>query len=83
MVKVKSLKYFPADYQGYNILNVFKKDNARTGRAFVTNDPDEWFVDVLYYNLKDGKVKEIETIIAKDIPYWITWFKNLGWNEEK
>ena len=74
---------FPQDFKNYKIIKTFTKPRAIDDRAFVTNDPYGWFIDVLYYKKRSGIVKGTETIIAKDMDGWTNWLKNLGWNENK
>jgi len=44
--------------------------------VFMTNDPDEWIVEVIKYTKKNGIIIEQNTIIKKDMNRWIEIYKD-------
>ena len=77
-------KYFPTDYSNHKIVKQFRKHRSPRTRLFLTNDPDEWFIDVVEIKTKTGEVTDDEGwIIEKDLDTWTSWYNGLGWEEEK
>jgi len=82
--KQKTILYYPKDYPGSKIIKKFKKPRSPRTRIFACSDPDGWFIDVLDIKTRTGEVADDEGwITAKDIPQWVSWYKNLGWEEVK
>lgn len=80
MAKKTTGKYWPQDYAGFKLIDKFHKPRSPRLRIFATNDPDEWFIDVLHVVRKTGEVVDEEGwIIAKDVPSWTDWYSRLGW----
>jgi hypothetical protein len=84
MAKKKPTTYFPKDYPDFKIIKKFKKGRSPRTRLFITNDPDEWFIDVIEIKTKSGEVTDEEGwVIRKDLDDWTEWYKRLKWEEEK
>lgn len=77
-------KYFPDDFPNFKIVKKFKKSKSSRTRIFATEDPDEWFIDVLEIKTKTGEVVDEEGwITERDVEEWADWFSRLGWEEIK
>lgn len=59
----------------------FKKKRSPHTLVFLTEDPEEWFIDCIEYKSKSGVVIHDDIIIMKDMPDWIDWHKRLEWEE--
>jgi len=70
-----------SEFAGYKELLRMKKPRSPHSILFCTEDPEEWFVNCVEYKSKSGKVVHDDFIIMKDMPGWVSWHKNLGWNE--
>lgn len=81
--KKKQLKQFPEDFSDFKIIKKFRKHRSPRTRIFATNDPEEWFIDVLEIKTKTGEVTDEEGwILEKDVETWVDWYKRLGWIEQ-
>ena len=70
------------DFKDYKIIKTWEKPRSPIRRIWLTNDPEEWFIDIIHVLKKSGKVKDTEGwITAKDIKNWTHWYKSLGWKE--
>lgn len=82
MAKKGTGKYWPDDYPGFKIIKAWKKKRSPRIKIWATDDPDEWFIDILDVAKKTKEVKDEEGwIIKKDVEGWSSWYKNLGWEE--
>jgi hypothetical protein len=70
-----------SEFSSYKELERFKKKRSPHTLVFLTNDPDEWFIDCIEYRSKSGVVIHDDLIIAKDLLDWIRWHKSMGWKE--
>jgi len=70
-----------SEFSDYKEIAKFEKPRSPRTLVFLTNDPDEWFIDIIYYKTKSGIVTTEEYIIAKDLPDWIRWKEGLGWKK--
>lgn len=78
--KPKEIKNI-SDFSSYKELAKFKKEKSYQTLVFLTNDPEEWLIDVIYYRTKSGVVTHESCIIAKDMPDWIKWQERIGWKK--
>ena len=67
-----------ADYSKHKVLCRFTKKKSPYKVMFVTDDPDEWFIDVVYHK-KNGQVHDSSRIIEKDMETWKHWLVSNGW----
>jgi hypothetical protein len=82
--KEKITLYYPKDFPGSRIIKKFKKPRSPRTKILACSDKDNWFVDVLDLKTRTGEVADDEGwITMKDVPQWVTWYKNLGWDEVK
>jgi len=82
--KKRQTKYFPQDFPNFKIIKKFRKHRSPRTRLFACGDPDGWFIDVLEIKTKTGEVTDEEGwITEKQVEGWTSWYKNLGWEEEK
>lgn len=78
------IKHYPTDYPKHKIVKSFSKSRSPRTLLFITNDKDEWFIEVIEIKTKTGEVANREgTIIAKDMPHWIKWLDGIGWKENQ
>jgi len=70
-----------SDFSAYKKLLRFEKERSPHTLVFLTNDPEEWFINVIHYRTKSGVITRDDYIIAKDIPDWIKWYEGMGWKE--
>ena len=71
-----------SEFSAYKVLGRMKKKRSPHSILICTEDPEEWFIDFVEYRTKSGVVMHDDFIIAKDLPGWISWHKNLGWEED-
>jgi len=69
-----------SEFAEYKELGRMKKPRSPHTTVFLTNDPEKWFINCIKYKTKSGIVAHNDYIIAKDMPAWIVWHKNLGWD---
>jgi len=70
------------NYKNYKVIKTWEKPRSPIRRVWLTNDPDEWLIDVLHVLKKSGKIRESEGwITAKEMDNWAHWYKSLGWKE--
>lgn len=82
MAKKSSGKYWPQDYEGFKVIKAWIKKRSPRAKIWATNDPEEWFIDILDVAKKTGEVKTSEGwVIKKDIEGWSDWYKSLGYEE--
>ena len=65
--KVKYIDYF----NSYTPLAKFEKKRSPIVVEFKTDDPERWFIEVIRYQRKSGKVSESYYIIKKDLDQWV------------
>ena len=70
-----------SDFSAYKELLRFKKERSPHTLVFLTNDPEEWFIDVIHYRTKSGVVTRDDYIIDKDKSNWIKWHEEMGWKK--
>lgn len=58
---------------------LLKKPKARTAILFRPDKEDDWFVDVIHFELKSGKQTSKSIIIQKDVEQWLGGFTQRGW----
>ena len=58
---------------------LLKKPKARTAILFRADKEDDWFVDVIHFELKSGKQTSKSIIIQKDVDQWLGGFTQKGW----
>lgn len=58
---------------------LLKKPKARTAILFRPDKEDDWFVDVIHFELKSGKQTSKSIIIQKDVEQWLCGFTQRGW----
>jgi hypothetical protein len=78
--KIKNLQNI-SEFASYKELARFKKKRSPHSVVFVTEDPEGWFIHCVEYKTKSGEVMYDDYIIEKDMNDWLTWHKNLGWEE--
>ena len=66
------------NYLTYKVVLTMKKTKSSLTIAFITNDPDGWFIDKLTYMTKSGKLNDKSTIIAKDLPSFMSFYESAG-----
>lgn len=62
---------------------LLKKPKARTAILFRPDKQDDWFVDVITFELKSGKETSRSIIIQKDVEDWLNMYRNKGWVDSK
>lgn len=62
---------------GYKVLQVLYSE-GHNEVSFITNDEDEWLIDVYKYTKKNKKIIEHNLILYKDIDRWIEIYKKEG-----
>jgi len=71
-----------SDFADYKVIAIFEKKGSYLRRGFFTNDPEEWFLDVLHWRKKSGQITDNEGwIIAADLKDWTRWWEGLGWKK--
>jgi hypothetical protein len=55
------------------------KSGAKTHIVFVSQNEDDWFVDLNHVNNKTGKIVRSSMIIEKDVESFISNYKTKGW----
>ena len=58
-----------------------KKPRSPHRVLFCTDDPEGWFIQCVEYKNKSGKVVHDDCINKNSMPGWVSWHKNLGWEE--
>ncbi len=58
---------------------LLKKPKARTAILFRPDRQDDWFVDVIHFEIKSGKQTSKSLIIQKDVEDWLGMYENQGW----
>ena len=48
---------------------------------FMTDDPEEWFINCIEYRTKSGIVVHDSLIIAADLKQWVEWHQRMGWEK--
>lgn len=59
---------------------LLKKPKARTAILFRPDKQDDWFIDVIHFELKSGKQTSKSIIIQKDVDDWLDMYRNHGWH---
>jgi len=70
-----------SEFSDYKEIAKFTKPRSPRSLIFLTKDPEEWFIDVIYYKTKSGEVIKENCIIAKDLSDWFRWKEGLGWEK--
>ena len=78
--KVKEIQNI-SEFADYKKLAKMKKKRSPHTVEFLCNDPEGWFIDCVEYRTKSGVVMHDDCINEKDMPSWITWHNNMGWEE--
>lgn len=68
-----------SEYSKYKELSRFKKSRSPHSLVFMTDDPEEWFINCIEYRTKNGMVVHDSLIIASDMEQWIGWHEGMGW----
>jgi hypothetical protein len=58
---------------------LLRKPKARTAILFRTDKEDDWFINVIRFELKSGKQISNSIIIKKDVEQWLDGFTQKGW----
>ena len=58
---------------------LLKKPRARTGILFKVDREDDWFINVIHFELKSGKQTSNSLIIKKDFDTWMEMYTSKGW----
>jgi hypothetical protein len=69
------------DYNNYKFLFRLKKSKSPIYVDFITDDAEEWFIRVVTYLSKSGKINDTYTIIKKDLENHLNFYKNKGFNK--
>jgi len=70
-----------SEFSSYKELLRMKKKKSPHSLLFCTEDPEGWFINCVEYRTKSGVVMHDSLIIEKDMPSWITWHENMGWEK--
>ena len=71
-----------SEYTAYKeLLRMKKKTRSPHSLVFLCDDPEGWFINCVQYRTKSGVVVHDDYIIEKDMPGWISWHENLGWEK--
>ena len=81
MAKKKENTQNISDFSAYKKLVSMTKKRSPHSIVFCTDDPEGWFINCVEYRTKSGVVIHDDYIIETDLESWITWHKNLGWEE--
>lgn len=70
-----------SEYSKYKELSRYKKFRSPHTLVFMTNDPEEWFINCIEYRTKSGIVVHDSLIIASDFKQWSEWHQRMGWEK--
>ena len=70
------------DYNNHKFLFRLKKFKSPTYIDFFSEDIYEWFIRVVVYLHKSGKINDTYTIIKKDLENHLDFYKNKGFNKK-
>lgn len=76
----KQTRYLSA-YKNFELLHKLEKKRSKTAVQFMTDDPEDSFVDVVYFNKKNEKVTDSYVILTKEVPDRINNLKKDGYEE--
>jgi len=68
-----------SEFKSYKLLHTLAKDKSNYKIAFMTNDKDNWFIEVIHYAGKNGNISNISTIIKQDMDTWLSFMISNGW----
>ena len=81
MAKKKKETQNISEFSDYKKLLKMKKKRSPHTVEFLCDDPDGWFINCVEYRTKSGVVMHDDYIIETGLAGWISWHKNLGWEE--
>lgn len=80
MAKKKEIQNI-SEFSAYKELGRMKKKRSPHSILICTDYPEGWFINFVEYRTKSGVVMHDDYIIEPDLKGWISWHKNLGWEE--
>jgi len=81
--KTKTFKKEPPARNFGEILHTLSKPKAKTSYIFQEDKDDDYFAFFRKIEKKSSKETECSLMLRKDIPEWLSWLSNSGWNEIK
>lgn len=70
-----------SEFSAYKELLRMKKKRSPHSVLFCIEEKEDWFINCIEYRTKSGVIIHDDCINVKSMPGWISWHKNLGWEE--
>ena len=79
----RSDEQYMTNFAHYKTLFTMEKDKSMNRIYFLTNDKEEWFIDVVTATKRSGKISLREIILKPQIKRWTEYYEENGYHLTK